>query len=978
MCGFVGRVGQETSRRSLNCGLRWLRRRGPDSRRLWRSADGRVEVLHARLAIVDKDSRAHQPFAHPSAPVVVAFAGEIYNYERLRLQLADHNFETLSDTEVILACYLRHGLPGLKLLKGMYSVCIVDERSREVVLARDPVGKKPLFIANWGGEAYFGTTTTAMLAVSGQTALVKEDEETLAHYWKHSYIRPDRSALNDAIPVRPGAVIVLNWDGHLKTETDCLPEPIAVYAGEPWHEAAQKMLELVEGSVGRRLYNNPNPTTVLSGGIDSTLVTAVAGKICAARGLPLNVLTLSSLVPFSNDEPYARYAAHRLGLSLQLVNPSFGRIQDSILRAMDLQDDPLGMPSFFALERLVAAASAHSRILLTGDGGDEIFLGYGEPEDWVHKSESDNYLPIRAGDLPGGMGSWGRKMAFDSLVGHMHTKADRASAEQGVELRCPLLDYDLVNYARSLPLNFLAHDGRPKALLKALLGNWPRWFVDRRKMGFPYNLRWIWMVSNFDGLRESIHDESLEAFSQYLPASLRKPPLQWKRSAVWRDFDSAWRLLAWSRFLNRVRAAEEQSSFEDVEPLSICLIGGAHPSHNPRLIREADLLTAKGHRVRVVAPSYLTYMLEKDRRLMKYRAWLLQKNNACSTSILGSVRSLWARTVRRFSRTLFPVFKFDSMAKRAALLDYSRILRIAESERADWFIAHTQVALPAAASAAQLWKARFGFDCEDLLAETGIDSPELILQLEKTYLPQCDYVSVPSQRMADSLKASYNLRKVQVLYNVFPLSLARGICPPQDRKRNEKLRLYWFGQVMGTGRGLENAIEALAALREHVELHFRGHFASGFDEELRRLSANWGVSLFFHDQVDHDDTIRVMEPCDVGLALEQNSNSNYSKTISNKVFSYLLAGLPVLATDTPGQREALSVIPDAGFIFSKSDEMVEILQKWIYDREALEAAKRAAWSAARHRYCWDKCESAFMGLILPGEASISLDLACNE
>ena len=148
-------------------------------------------------------------------------------------------------------------------------------------------------------------------------------------------------------------------------------------------------------------------------------------------------------------------------------------------------------------------------------------------------------------------------MATDSLVGHMLAKADRASAEQGVELRCPLLDWDLVSYARSLPFEILVHGGRMKALLKDQLIDWPQWFLERRKVGFTYNLRWLWGLSNYAGLREAVDDRTVDTFDLYLPKVLRRKPVHWRTIDIFRHFEAAWRLLSWSRFLVRFDSAQK-------------------------------------------------------------------------------------------------------------------------------------------------------------------------------------------------------------------------------------------------------------------------------------------------------------------------------------------------------------------------------------------------------------------------------------
>lgn len=557
MCGFVGSIG---SARDLRIGLPWLARRGPDSQQSWRSRDSRVALLHARLAIVDVDARAHQPLTDDAAGVTVAFAGEIYNYEALRQQLADYPFRTRSDTEVILALYVREGVAGLRRMKGMFALAIVDESRQRVLLVRDAIGKKPLYVARWRGATLFGSSVMPLLAVQGAGAEL--DEAVLPHYWEHAFIPPTRGLVKGTRPLEPGELLELDWDGEVIRSERCEPAAELLYAGETATEARDNIGRLLREAVARRLHNNDQPTVLLSGGIDSTAVTAAAAALAlaGAGGRPLQALTLGAVIPYTQDERYARFAARKIGVPLQVIRPRFADLPGRVIGALDAQDEPLGMVAYFLLHEMVAAASRHGRILLTGDGGDEVFLGYRPPEAWREEPRFDPATgeDVRVGPTPPAwMNAWARQVVGGTLLGHMFAKADRASAEQGVEIRCPLLDFDLLCYARSLPFGILAGDGRTKALLKEQLQGWPAWFTERPKLGFAFNLRWRWGLANFDGLREHVDPRAVATFAPLLPEALRGTPRGWTRRAIFRHFGEAWRLLAWSRFLARLDAVAQ-------------------------------------------------------------------------------------------------------------------------------------------------------------------------------------------------------------------------------------------------------------------------------------------------------------------------------------------------------------------------------------------------------------------------------------
>jgi glycosyltransferase involved in cell wall biosynthesis len=398
-----------------------------------------------------------------------------------------------------------------------------------------------------------------------------------------------------------------------------------------------------------------------------------------------------------------------------------------------------------------------------------------------------------------------------------------------------------------------------------------------------------------------------------------------------------------------------------------------HVSFQPRTLREADALSAAGHDVRVVCRHTDSVLTNYDHELMRTRQWKLQPVELQRN---GNSHRLWLVEASR-ARTFQRLFRLGVRSEGVAVGSYVRgfraALAIASAEPADWFIAHTQAALPIAAAAARRWKARLGFDCEDLVSELGDDSPEVVKMIERRYLPGCEYISAPSTSMAARLSEQYGVRPPLVLYNVFPLELAAGISAPSQRPARRALRLHWFGQTIGPGRGLEEAIEALRNFRDEVELHLRGRVTDAYRSHLESRAVSDSTEpragrpchVVFHELVKHDEVIKSMEQFDVGLSLERADHGNYALTITNKLFSYLLAGLAVAATDTPGNREILSQIPSAGFLYQagQPESLAQGVQRWLSDRVELRQAQQAAWDAARSQFCWDLEKEKFLGLL---------------
>lgn len=394
--------------------------------------------------------------------------------------------------------------------------------------------------------------------------------------------------------------------------------------------------------------------------------------------------------------------------------------------------------------------------------------------------------------------------------------------------------------------------------------------------------------------------------------------------------------------------------------MKICLIGVTNPTFNPRLTREADTLSELGHDVRVVTVSRVAALQRRDKRLMASRKWRLESTDISGNT--GGLGRLLERLQRRAAREASRLLPYRWIYERAYVPAFAELFRSAVREPADWYIAHAQSALPIAARAARHHRARLGFDCEDLLAimDAQDDPSEMVLAIEKAYIGRCDYVSVTAECTGNYLRDQYHPRGLTVLYNVFPRALAEGMPPPTERpprQAGEPLRLHWFGQTIGVNRGVEEIIDAMGRVGRPLELHLRGNISDAFREMLLERGRSLGVGsmLRFHPPEDHDQVIRKMAPYDVGLAVERPGHRNAAMTVSNKLFSYMLAGLAVLASDTAGQREIMAATPEAGELYTAGDieGLASILRHWADDPAAVRATQTAAWKLARTRYCWD-------------------------
>ena len=244
----MGRIGGGfDAERALN----WLGRRGPDGHNTWSAESDALNLLHCRLAIVDQDSRADQPFRDPVHGVVVALNGEIYNYRSLRREYADFQFRTKSDTEVIVATYVRHGIEGFKRFAGMFSFVLVDERRGRVILVRDAVGKKPLFTFEVPGGLLFGSSLLPLIACSGAQPSI--DADAAAFYWRRGYISPNSCAVGGGRPVPPGTALAFDYRGNEISRTRIEAAAPVLYGGEFAADIERTIHELLVEAIDYRL-----------------------------------------------------------------------------------------------------------------------------------------------------------------------------------------------------------------------------------------------------------------------------------------------------------------------------------------------------------------------------------------------------------------------------------------------------------------------------------------------------------------------------------------------------------------------------------------------------------------------------------------------------------------------------------------------------------------------------------------------------
>jgi glycosyltransferase involved in cell wall biosynthesis len=396
----------------------------------------------------------------------------------------------------------------------------------------------------------------------------------------------------------------------------------------------------------------------------------------------------------------------------------------------------------------------------------------------------------------------------------------------------------------------------------------------------------------------------------------------------------------------------------------ITVVTSGHLATCPRMLKAADALTADGHRVRVVATRHEPWATAADEDVRARRPWPVttidySRGSSGLTYWRTGVRYRAARATADAvgaARTPFPI------VARAFGRVHSELVAAVLAEPADFIYGGTTGALAAVAEAARRQGIRYGVDFEDLHSgETSGGDAEtvdrLAARVEARAIADAAFVTTSSEAIAEVYRDERTAAPI-VIHNTFDLPAT-----PPDFSRADRsvLRVYWFSQTIGPGRGLEDAVMALGRAARMApggtELALRGRPQSGYLESLRTLAAEHAPQLQIVHQAPAppDQMIDLARGFDVGLTLEQMMPRNRQLCVTNKAFTYIMAGVAVAISDTPGQhalgvdlREGAALVPPGDV-----DALAAAFAGWMREPARLDGAKRAAWQAAVRRWRWD-------------------------
>lgn len=389
MCGIAGflaldgAIATDVSAK-LRTIIAMLAHRGPDHTSVWE--DGAVGLCHARLSVLDLSVRGHQPMTDAQNRAWITYNGEIYNFSTLRseLEAAGCVFRSRSDTEVILQGYLHWGDDIFGKLSGMFAVAIWDANRRRLVLARDPIGKKPLIYSRLGNTFLFASECKAILAWPGVPR--QPNWQALHDYLTFQYVPSPLTAFQGLHRLLPGHMLSIEAGGaetiRRFAEWPELNEPLP-----PVSDLAGEIRTRLAAAVGRRLIADVPVGALLSGGVDSSAVVALAAQQSAR---PLKTFSVGFREPSFDERPMARIVASRYGTDHHELELHTEAIEHLPRLAWHF-DQPFADPSALATFAVAQLARQHVPVVLSGDGGDELFLGYTRYADfhrsaWVDRS----------------------------------------------------------------------------------------------------------------------------------------------------------------------------------------------------------------------------------------------------------------------------------------------------------------------------------------------------------------------------------------------------------------------------------------------------------------------------------------------------------------------------------------------------------------------------------------------------------------
>ncbi|WP_162053134.1 glycosyltransferase family protein [Pontibacter pamirensis] len=392
---------------------------------------------------------------------------------------------------------------------------------------------------------------------------------------------------------------------------------------------------------------------------------------------------------------------------------------------------------------------------------------------------------------------------------------------------------------------------------------------------------------------------------------------------------------------------------------SVTLISSGQPSANPRLVKEAVALSGSGYTVTVVYVPISPWADAFDEVLFRKHPQI-KFVKAGYHSISQKNGYIWARARRKILSKVY-AYAGDvfNVADFSTILFGQELLKAAKQFKADLYIAHNLGALPVAIKVARKNRVKVGFDAEDFhrgeFSSHGLEAHQTIY-LENKYLPQIDYLSVASPLIGKAYKSLFPQLKPVVLNNVFP---AHVLQQNPSRKDLSTLSLFWFSQTVGKTRGIENIIRAMGLISEvPISLTLLGNVSVAIKDYLISIATEAKINqnrINFVDPVPEEEIFKLAAGFDIGIGAETVHCLNREYCLSNKIFTYLLAGNALVLSETQAQEKFLKDHPSIGSLYKNDDpeSLAFVLQQYAQDRKLLKLHQRNARDLAVRELNWE-------------------------
>jgi asparagine synthase (glutamine-hydrolysing) len=527
MCGATGEVrldGRTPDVAAVSAMAETMSARGPDGAGVW--SQGRVALGHRRLKIIDLTEAGGQPMVDGDLGLAICWNGCIYNYPQLRRELSElgYRFFSTSDTEVLLKAYHRWGDRFVDHLKGMFAFAIVERDTGRVLLGRDRLGIKPLYISEDAHRIRFASSLPALVAGGGVDTRI--DPVALHHYLSfHSVVPPPLTILRGVKKVPPASLIAIEPDGRRTTTTYWSPdfsrcEERAGWSEKDWEDAVLDSLRL---AVERRLVSDVPVGCLLSGGVDSSLIVGLLAE-AGQTGLKTFSIGFESVGGVQGDEfKYSDIVAERFGTDHHQIRIDTARMLPALDGAIKAMSEPMVSHDCVAFYLLSQEVAKHVKVVQSGQGADEVFAGYHwyPPMAEAGAATVDGAVASYRGAFfdrdpagvdalvnpaffadgdpsgrfvtdhftqPGAQSGVDRALRLDTtvmLVDDPVKRVDNMTMAWGLEGRVPFLDHELVELAATCPPEYkIAHGGKG-VLKQAARRVIPAEVIDRPKGYFP-------------------------------------------------------------------------------------------------------------------------------------------------------------------------------------------------------------------------------------------------------------------------------------------------------------------------------------------------------------------------------------------------------------------------------------------------------------------------------------------------------------